>query len=202
MVNSVLSAPLLAGRTLRPLPVSSALLGYLTVGALALAVVALLTVVVLAVRGRKLRGKLTLLQQGADGMDLLAVLHRQQEQIAELTAAVTGAQRSVVELREGIADAIRHVAVVRYDAFGDMGGRVSFSAALLDDVGDGLVVSTINGRSDSRTYAKGVKGGDGDGLSPEERQAIGYALGRAQRSLVLEAQQSERTQGAAAGRHG
>jgi hypothetical protein len=78
-----------------------------------------------------------------------------------------------------IADALRHVAVVRYDAFGDMGGRLSFTAALLDDSGDGLVITSINGRTESRAYAKGVKEGRSDtSLSPEETQAIALALGR------------------------
>ena len=78
--------------------------------------------------------------------------------------------------RADLSDALRHVAVVRYDAFGDMGGRMSFSAALLDDAGDGLVLTSINGRSETRTYAKGVKGGSSDhSLSPEEEQAIAYA---------------------------
>ena len=61
-------------------------------------------------------------------------------------------------------------------AFEDMGGRLSFSAALLDDSGDGLVLTSINGRSETRTYAKGVKAGASDhSLSPEEQQAISYA---------------------------
>jgi hypothetical protein len=69
--------------------------------------------------------------------------------------------------------AMRHVAVVRYDAFGDMGGMLSFSAALFDDNGDGLVISSINGRSETRTYAKALVGGQSDHtLSPEEKQAI------------------------------
>ncbi len=69
--------------------------------------------------------------------------------------------------------ALRHVAVVRYDAFGDMGGRLSFSAALLDDQGDGLVLSSINGRSETRTYAKALVGGASEHtLSPEEQDAI------------------------------
>jgi Protein of unknown function (DUF4446) len=69
--------------------------------------------------------------------------------------------------------AMRHVAVVRYDAFGDMGGMLSFSAALFDDNGDGLVISSINGRSETRTYAKTLVGGQSDNtLSPEEQQAI------------------------------
>lgn len=79
-------------------------------------------------------------------------------------------------LRHDIGQALRHVAVVRYDAFGDMGGRLSFSAAIIDDTGDGLVMSSIHGRGESRTYAKGVVGGDADAtLTPEERQALAAA---------------------------
>ena len=75
--------------------------------------------------------------------------------------------------------ALRHVAVVRYDAFGDMGGRLSFSAALLDDHGDGLVISSINGRSETRTYAKPLLGHTSEHtLSPEELDAVEQARRR------------------------
>lgn len=74
------------------------------------------------------------------------------------------------------ASALRHVAVVRYDAFGDMGGHLSWSFALLDDRGDGVVLTSIHGRSDSRTYAKNVSGWKASQqLSPEEDEAIGLA---------------------------
>lgn len=72
--------------------------------------------------------------------------------------------------------ALRHVAVVRYDAFGDMGGRLSFSTAVFDAQGDGLVLSSINGRSETRTYAKALTGLQSDQtLSPEEHEAIKQA---------------------------
>jgi hypothetical protein len=79
-------------------------------------------------------------------------------------------------LRADLGQALRHVAVVRYDAFGDMGGRLSFSAAVIDDSGDGLVFSSIHARGESRTYAKGVVGGTSDAtLTPEEQQALAAA---------------------------
>ena len=75
-----------------------------------------------------------------------------------------------------VPTALRHVGVVRYDAFGDMGGRLSFSAAIFDDNGDGLVVSSINGRSETRTYAKALVDLRSEhSLSPEEQQAIDAA---------------------------
>jgi Protein of unknown function (DUF4446) len=74
--------------------------------------------------------------------------------------------------------ALRHVGVVRYDAFGDMGGRLSFSAAVFDAQGDGFVLTSINGRSETRTYAKGLVGLKSEHtLSPEEEQAIRDAQG-------------------------
>lgn len=74
--------------------------------------------------------------------------------------------------------ALRHVGVVRYDAFGDMGGRLSFSAAVFDAQGDGFVLTSINGRSETRTYAKGLAGLQSEQtLSPEEQQAIRDAKG-------------------------
>ena len=82
--------------------------------------------------------------------------------------------------REAVAGidpaALRHVAVVRYDAFGDMGGKLSFSAAMYDDNGDGIVISAINGRSETRSYAKALSAFTSDQrLSPEEQDAIARA---------------------------
>lgn len=77
--------------------------------------------------------------------------------------------------------ALRHVALVRYDAFADVGGRLSYSAALLDDTGSGLVLTTLSGKADVRTYVRTVSGGAADGsLTAEEQQAIDAAVGSGQ----------------------
>lgn len=111
----------------------------------------------------------------------LATTRRLAARVAELEHRSPVGEGDLASLRHDIAQALRHVAVVRYDAFGDMGGRLSFSAALVDDSGDGLVMSSIHGRGESRTYAKAVVGGDADAtLTPEEHQALAAArTGRA-----------------------
>lgn len=69
--------------------------------------------------------------------------------------------------------ALRDIGFVRYDALHEMSGQMSFSLALLNAAGDGVVVSSINGRAETRTYAKTVKDGRGvQELSPEENAAI------------------------------
>ena len=96
-------------------------------------------------------------------------LHVDQQHEAALAAV---AERASTE-----NGALRNVALVRYDAFADLSGRMSFSLALLDDGGDGLTISAITGRTDTRVYAKSIVSGSGEHeLSPEERQAVTSAL--------------------------
>lgn len=69
--------------------------------------------------------------------------------------------------------AIRDVSVLHYDALEEMSGARSFSLAMLNSCGDGVVVTSINGRTETRTYAKAVTRGEADSLlSPEEYRVI------------------------------
>jgi hypothetical protein len=97
---------------------------------------------------------------------------------ATVPADLQGLRAEVQALRLETADALRHLAVVRYDAFGDMGGHLSWSLALLDDGGDGVVLTSIHGRSEARTYAKSIATWSCDqALSTEEEEAVTLARG-------------------------
>jgi hypothetical protein len=171
------------GRSVRPgagyPPVVALDSGTLQVVALAAAAVAVLSLglcLSLILRISRIRTAYDTLVAGEQGVSFVDAIHTQSAGIDALRNDVRVLREDLSAARADLSDALRHVAVVRYDAFGDMGGRMSFSAALLDDAGDGLVLTSINGRSETRTYAKGVKSGSSDhSLSPEEEQAIGYA---------------------------
>jgi uncharacterized protein DUF4446 len=93
-----------------------------------------------------------------------------------IPADLDAIRKEVEGLRDEAAQALRHLAVVRYDAFRDMGGHLSWSLALLDDEGNGMVLTSIHGRNDVRSYAKSISDWkSGQELSPEEDEAIGYA---------------------------
>lgn len=63
--------------------------------------------------------------------------------------------------------------MIHYDALSEMSGQLSFSVALLNAIGDGVILSSINGRTETRTYAKIIRSGAGmQELSPEEEQAV------------------------------
>jgi hypothetical protein len=98
------------------------------------------------------------------------------EGVDALPEDVHGLRQEVAALKAENADALRHLSVVRYDAFGDVGGHLSWSLALLDDAGHGTVLTSIHGRSEARTYAKSVAGWTCEQqLSPEELEAIEHA---------------------------
>jgi Protein of unknown function (DUF4446) len=104
--------------------------------------------------------------------------------IVAATAANSRAGEAVRECRDlvqgavgshGTVDprALRDIAIVRYDALSEGAGQLSFSLALLNATGDGVVLSSINGRAETRTYAKPIVAGQSkQELSPEEAQAV------------------------------
>lgn len=145
----------------------------------ALAAIAVLTVLVVAmgVRLRRLRRGYRTATDGTAGGGLFESVERQHHQIEDLKARLQTLGDDVEGIRALQAAAVSRVAVLRYDAFDDMGGALSFSVALLDEHGSGLVLSAINGRSETRCYAKAVERGDSQHtLSTEEREALRAAL--------------------------
>jgi hypothetical protein len=151
-------------------------LSTVAVAAAGAAGVSLLLSAVLALKLRRLRRAHDVLTGGDSGVTFVDAVKAQRQETQGLRQDVGRLREDLAAARADLSDALRHVAVVRYDAFGDMGGRLSFSAALLDDAGDGIVLTSINGRTETRSYAKGVKAGESDhSLSPEELQAISYA---------------------------
>ncbi len=115
-----------------------------------------------------------------DIVELQRELAAAQEELASgLAAERQELARTVQSLAGSIGTVLRRVALVRFDAFEDLGGRLSFSLALLDDGGNGITLTSIASTSDTRLYAKALTAGVGEyALSPEEEQAVKAALAR------------------------
>jgi hypothetical protein len=108
---------------------------------------------------------------------LRGVLEGQARQIQRLEGAVRSLSATDRRQEGLIEGTVQHVGLVRYDAFEDVGGRLSFSCAMLDDHGTGVVMTSINGRQDTRVYAKPIVDGRSQyNLSIEEEEAIRQAL--------------------------
>ncbi len=143
----------------------------------AVALLAILSVLALALRIRKLRREYAVLRGEAGAEDVIAAMARSMRRIDGLEDSLAHVSRAQEQQAATGRFALQRVGVVRYDAFDDMGGRLSFSAALLNDHGDGVVITTINGRTEARTYAKPIANlASEHNLSDEEREAIARAV--------------------------
>ena len=108
---------------------------------------------------------------------LRGVLDGQAKKIDRLEQAVRTLNKTDKQQQGLIEGSVSHVALLRYDAFEDVGGRLSFSCAMLDDHGTGVVLTSINGRQETRVYAKPITDGRSSyNLSSEEEEAIRQAL--------------------------
>jgi len=149
---------------------------YLWLIALLLAVLSLTWLAVLQRRVGELRRRYAALLTSATGEDLGELLTKHGEQL-HLTASTaerltTSAEQMETKLRRGL----QRLGLVRFNAFEGLGGEQSFAIALLDDEGAGFVLSSLQGRGESRLYAKPVEKWDSTyNLSVEEKEAIGRA---------------------------
>jgi hypothetical protein len=108
---------------------------------------------------------------------LRGVLDGQARKVERLEQAVRTLNKTDKRQQALIDGSVQHVALLRYDAFEDVGGRLSFSCAMLDDHGSGVVLTSINGRQETRVYAKPIADGRSSyNLSSEEEEAIRQAL--------------------------
>jgi hypothetical protein len=108
---------------------------------------------------------------------LRAVLEGHAAQIQRLEQAARVLNGTDKHQQVQIEGSVRHVSLLRYDAFEDVGGRLSFSCAMLDDHGTGVVLTSINGRQETRVYAKPIAEGTSSyNLSVEESEAIRQAM--------------------------
>jgi hypothetical protein len=115
---------------------------------------------------------------------LRGILQGQSQQVQRLERAIRALHATDKKQQTQIEGSVRNVALLRYDAFEDVGGRLSFSCALLDDQGNGVVLTSINGRQETRVYAKPVTlGTSSHNLSLEEEESIRRALGAPQANV-------------------
>ncbi|MGH2663382.1 MAG: DUF4446 family protein [Actinomycetota bacterium] len=113
----------------------------------------------------------------SENRQAVVLLGQHGQDIARLKVAVRQLSEEQRQNAALVVGAVQRVGLVRYDAYDEMGGHLSFSAALLDAGGDGIVITSINGRQDTRCYAKPVEGWTSrHNLSTEEEQAIQQAL--------------------------
>lgn len=110
-------------------------------------------------------------------INLEEVLMRLGERTKRLEEGLSQVEGELARNREAALGYLQKWALLRYKAFANTGGEQSFSLVILDQKGDGVILSSIYGREESRVYAKAIKDGKSSyPLSEEEQQVLTRAL--------------------------
>jgi len=137
------------------------------------AFISIILVLVNYSRTSKIIKKYKRLMRGADNKNLESMLLQQLDEIQASLTRIKELELAYSSLKNKMTRCVQHIGVVRYNAFENMGSDQSFSVAILDDNGDGFVLTSLYGRNTSTSFAKPVKGKRSEyPLSDEEKEAI------------------------------
>lgn len=156
--------------------VSAATAGWIAIGAVGAAAVALVIVLYLSLKLRRVREAQMVLLGGGKS-DLVDFAVSLQGRIDDLHRAVDEVAAGLARVDRRVDGCVSKTSIVRYDAYEGAGGHQSASMAFLDAARSGVVFSAIQGRDYARIYVKELDHGRAPvALSPEEQEAVERAM--------------------------
>lgn len=156
-------------------------LGYLFAAVAALAVIMLVVIILLIVQIKKvnrLKRRLDRFLLGKDGMSLEQDIIGLCEDNKFLKNSAEKNKKDIRSLYKQIETAYQKMGLVKYDAFNQMGGQLSFSLALLDENDNGFILNSVHSTEGCYSYTKEIKNGvSAISLGAEEAEALAIAMG-------------------------
>ncbi len=151
---------------------------YIYLGSILLIVIVFVAVVFLQnLKIKKLMNRYEAFMSGKDADNLAEAIEENFKQMSELQQNYEQSQQAIEETLQGIKSTFHKMGIVKYDAFKEMGGNLSFTLCLLDDMNTGFILNTMHGRDSSYTYIKEIIKGEAYAtLGEEEKEALDKAI--------------------------
>lgn len=152
---------------------------FLVIALIILILIFLGMVIHLTMRLNYMQKRYKKMMTGVDGANLERVLMGHIDEVKRVVEENMRLDAEEKRLDTVLQTAITRVGVVRFRAFEDMGSDLSYAVALLDSHNDGVVLSSIFGREDSRSYVKPIENGTSSyTMTEEEQQALKEAMSK------------------------
>ena len=156
-------------------------IAYFLIGFAAAILLLLILVIVSMVRISKLNKRLARFMKGKDAQSLEKEIVGLYEDNKFLKNMVDNNKRDIRQLYKQLAKAFQKVGIVKYDAYQQMGGLLSFSLALLDEDNNGLIINSVHSTEGCYSYTKQIINGESKiDLGKEEAEALQMAIGTAE----------------------
>ena len=160
----------------------------ITIGIMAIIMVMLFVLLMVNMgKTNKLRKRYEAFMQGKDAESLEDTLVTRIQQIDQLVTSERRNREDIEKISNILLHTFQKVGMVKYDAFHEMGGKLSFSLALLDQKNDGFIINAMHSREGCYTYIKEILNGNSIiVLADEEREALNIALGKKEKMIEKE----------------
>ncbi len=150
---------------------------YIVIGLAALVLILMILLIVFIVQMAKLKKRYKIFMQGKDAKSLEDTLIYRLEQIDELIETNASNERNIDTIFKSMKGCFQKIGLVKYDAFNEMGGKLSFSLCLLNEKNSGFIINAMHSREGCYTYVKEIIDGNSIiQLAEEEEQALQQAL--------------------------
>lgn len=153
-------------------------IGYILLGMFLLIIILLILLIILMIKSNKMKKRLDRFLTGKDGKSLEQDIIGLFEDNKFLKVNADKNKKDMRVLTKKLENAYQKMGLVKYDAFQQMGGQLSFSLCLLDDNNNGFIINSVHSTEGCYSYTKEIKAGESAiDLGEEEEEALSIALG-------------------------
>lgn len=150
---------------------------YVILGMALVMAVMLVFLIINSVKIKKMKLTYTSFMSGKDGKSLEEVILKRFKEVDELKKEDAAKKVQLDDINESLRYAFSKMGMVKYDAFNEMGGKLSFALALLDNRNNGFLVNAMHSREGCYTYVKEIINGESYiNLGEEEKKALNKAI--------------------------
>ena len=154
---------------------------YILLGLAGLSLLLFIIILINAISMHKLKKKYKMFMDGKNAKSLeekiVERLEQLDDQIEYLILSNQKNETDIKNIYNKMKNVFQKVGLVKYDAFQEMGGKLSFSLALLNEVNDGFIINAMHSREGCYTYIKEIIDGNSViALAEEEKEALEMAM--------------------------
>ena len=151
--------------------------GYTIIATSVLCLVSIIVLIITLCKLKKLRQRIDMLTRGKDTESMEDIILNFFERIESLEEGEHVTRSDLKDIKENLKITYQKKGLVKYDAFREMSGDLSYSLALLDKENNGVLISSMYSREGCYTYAKDIVNGESKiNLSEEETEALKQAI--------------------------
>ena len=152
-------------------------IGIILIGITVITVALLIVVIILLVQNSKLRNTYNKFMTGSKAKSLESLMHDLVKRVDVLTSASKEHAEAIDEIFHKHESAYQKMGLLKYDAFKEMGGKLSCCLCLLDENDNGFIMNNVHSSAGCYSYTKRIKSGKCDlDLSPEEKTTLDRAI--------------------------